>query len=85
VTYERALSDVVDEVVAPGAVEVDRSGSFPRSQIDALGAAGLLALTVPQELGDGGQAMRAAALVVRDLGAACGRGGRQLRLVWPPA
>ena len=71
-TYVQALTDVVDEVVAPGAVEVDRSGSFPRSQIDALGAAGLLALTVPQELGGGGQGMRAAATVVRELGAACG-------------
>ena len=40
VTYERALTDDVDEVVAPGAVEVDRSGSFPRSQIDALGRQG---------------------------------------------
>ena len=70
--YEQALTAVVDELVAPGAVEVDRSGSFPRRQIDALGAAGLLGLTVPEELGGGGQGMRAAATVVRELGAACG-------------
>ena len=71
-SYEQALTDVVDEVIAPGAVEVDRSGSFPRRQIEALGAAGLLGLTVPEELGGGGQGMRAAAAVVRELGAACG-------------
>jgi hypothetical protein len=35
---------VIDEVVAPAAVEVDRLGAFPRVSIDALGQAGLLGL-----------------------------------------
>ena len=48
-SYRDALLRVIDEVVAPGATEVDASGEFPREQVDALGAAGLLALTVPAD------------------------------------
>jgi isovaleryl-CoA dehydrogenase len=70
--YESTLARVVQEVVAPAAAEIDRTGSFPRRQIDALAQAGLLALTIPAELGGGGLGLRAAADVVRALGAACG-------------
>ena len=38
----------------------------------ALGAAGLLALTVPAEYGGGGAGPREAAEVVRELGSVCG-------------
>jgi isovaleryl-CoA dehydrogenase len=72
VEYASTLERVIEEVVAPAAAEVDRSGTFPRRQIDALAQAGLLALTVPAELGGGGLGLRAAADVVRALGAACG-------------
>ena len=71
-SYLDALQRVVDEVVAPGAASVDADGAFPRAQLDALGAAGLLALTVPAEYGGGGAGLREAAVVVRELGAACG-------------
>jgi isovaleryl-CoA dehydrogenase len=71
-SYNDALLRVIEEVVAPGAAEVDASGAFPLAQIDALGAAGLLALTVPAEFGGGGGGLRDAAHVVRELGAACG-------------
>jgi len=70
--YTDALARVIEEVVAPGAAEVDARGAFPRRQIDALGAAGLLALTVPAEFGGGGEGLRAAAHVVSELGAVCG-------------
>jgi alkylation response protein AidB-like acyl-CoA dehydrogenase len=36
-------------VIAPAADEIDRTGSFPRRQIEALAEAGLLALTVPED------------------------------------
>jgi alkylation response protein AidB-like acyl-CoA dehydrogenase len=71
-SYRDALLRVIDEVVAPGATEVDASGTFPRKQVDALGAAGLLALTVPGEYGGGGAGLREGADVIRELGSVCG-------------
>ena len=70
--YQDALARVIEEVVAPGAAEVDAGALFPRRQISALADAGLLGLTVPSELGGGGAGLRAAAEVVRELGAVCG-------------
>src|ERR1700729_3767166 len=76
-SYLDALNRVIDEVVAPGAAAVDADGAFPRAQLDALGAAGILALTVPAEYGGGG-------------GRAGGAGGGGRRRWWsarsaPPA
>ena len=71
-SYRDAVARVIDEVVVPGAGAVDVSGEFPASQVSALGAAGLLALTVPAEFGGGGAGPREAADVVRELGSACG-------------
>ena len=70
-SYRDALARVIDEVVAPGAAAVDVCGEFPRSQVAALGAAGLLGLTVPAEYGGGGAGLREAADVVRELGSVC--------------
>ena len=66
------LDRIVDEIVAPGAVETDRSGVFPRKAVEALAEAGLLALTVPTEFGGAGEGLRTASGVVRRLSAACG-------------
>ena len=71
-SYLDVLKRVIDEVVAPGAASVDADGAFPRAQLDALGAAGVLALTVPAAYGGGGAGLREAAVVVRELGSACG-------------
>lgn len=71
-SYRDALLRVIQEVVEPGAAAVDASGQFPREQVGALGAAGLLALTVPAEFGGGGAGLREAADVVRELGSVCG-------------
>jgi isovaleryl-CoA dehydrogenase len=71
-SFQGSLTRVIDEVVAPGATEVDQTGEFPRKQIDALAQAGLLALTVPTEFGGGGGGLRDAAFVIRELGAVCG-------------
>jgi alkylation response protein AidB-like acyl-CoA dehydrogenase len=70
-SYRDALLRVIDEVVAPRAAAVDASGEFPRAQVDALGAAGLLGLTVPAEHGGGGAGPREAADVIRELGSVC--------------
>jgi isovaleryl-CoA dehydrogenase len=75
----QALARVIEDVVEPGATEVDASGVFPRKQVDALAGAGLLALTVPAGFGGGGSGgggsggggggLREAAAVIRELGA----------------
>ena len=52
--FLKALDQVVSDVVAPAADEVDRAGAFPRAAIDALGEAGILGLTSPTEVGGGG-------------------------------
>ena len=71
-SYLDVLRQVIDEVVAPGAASVDADGAFPRAQLDALAAAGILALTVPADYGGGGAGLREAAVVVRELGSVCG-------------
>jgi alkylation response protein AidB-like acyl-CoA dehydrogenase len=67
-SYRDALLRVIESVVAPEASSVDASGAFPQAQVGALGAAGLLGLTVPAEYGGGGAGLREAADVVRELG-----------------
>lgn len=66
------LRQLVSEVVAPAAAQVDQEGRFPKESIDALAAAGFLAITVPEHLGGGGQGPGAAVEVVRELAQACG-------------
>ena len=67
-----ALATVVADVVAPAADEVDRTGSFPRAAVDALGQAGLLGLISSPEVGGGGQAFSGAAPVIELLARECG-------------
>jgi isovaleryl-CoA dehydrogenase len=66
------LDEVLEKTVRPNAAAVDRDGAFPEENISALGAAGLLGLTVAGDLGGGGQGMRAAAEVIEGIAGACG-------------
>jgi alkylation response protein AidB-like acyl-CoA dehydrogenase len=66
-----ALERVIEEVVRPAAERVDVQGEFPRVSIEALGDAGLLGLTVAEEMGGGGGGLAEAATVVRSLAGAC--------------
>ncbi|MET7748782.1 acyl-CoA dehydrogenase family protein [Micromonospora sp. NPDC005367] len=70
--HQESLSRIIEEIVVPQAGDVDRSATFPRKAVDALADAGLLALTVPAEYGGGGQDLRAATDVIRQLSTACG-------------
>lgn len=70
--YLRALRPVVAEVVSPNAVDVDRTGRFPRASVDALARAGLLGLISSDEVGGRGEGHRAATLVVEELARHCG-------------
>ncbi|MBI2756253.1 MAG: acyl-CoA/acyl-ACP dehydrogenase [Chloroflexi bacterium] len=64
-----ALAGVLSAVIAPAASEVDRSGTFPRSGLDALGEAGLMGLTSSMDVGGQGKGLREAAAVVEKLAA----------------
>ncbi|MGC4812066.1 acyl-CoA dehydrogenase family protein [Micromonospora sp. DT228] len=66
------LGTVIDEVIRPRSVIVDREGAFPRPGVDALAAAGLLGLASSTEVGGGGHGMRVVAEVVERLAAECG-------------
>jgi isovaleryl-CoA dehydrogenase len=71
-SYQDAVREVVDEVVAPSARATDRDGTFPRAAIAAMAERGLLGLMSSAELGGGGAGPRAAAEVIRTLATTCG-------------
>ena len=70
--YLSSLQPVLTDVVAPAAAEVDRTGAYPRSALDALAAAGLLGLVSSTEVGGQGEGPRAATAVVQALAEHCG-------------
>ncbi|MFN8500048.1 MAG: acyl-CoA dehydrogenase family protein, partial [Anaerolineae bacterium] len=63
-TYLERLEPIVTDVIAPLAVEIDRTGEFPSAAMRALGEAGLLGLVSATDVGGMGQGHRAAALVM---------------------
>jgi isovaleryl-CoA dehydrogenase len=70
--YDEDLTKIIDQYVAPAAPDVDATGDFPQAGIEALQSAGLLAITVSEDLGGGGLGLAAACDVVRRLSMACG-------------
>ncbi|HEY4383971.1 MAG TPA: acyl-CoA dehydrogenase family protein, partial [Ktedonobacteraceae bacterium] len=70
-TYLDALESVITEIIAPRAVEIDQTGSFPRAALEALGKAGLLGLISAKDVGGSGEAHRAATLVIERIGTIC--------------
>jgi len=57
--------------IAAAATHHDRHASFPADSLAALHAAGLLALTVPRDVGGGGAGLAASARAVGAVGGAC--------------
>ena len=70
--YMAALTPVLTDMVAPAAAEVDRTGTYPRAALDALGRAGLLGLISAPEVGGRGEGHRAATAVVQAVAEQCG-------------
>ena len=70
--HRSALASVIDEIIAPDAAEIDRTGAYPRAALDALGAAGLLGLLSSPDVGGGGGSVADVAEVVEKIAAACG-------------
>lgn len=69
--YLDALEHVVTESIEPNAGEIDRTGTFPRANIDALGHTGLLSLVSAKDVGGMGLAHRAATTVVERIAREC--------------
>jgi isovaleryl-CoA dehydrogenase len=69
--YESVLSAVIERSVGPQAVEIDRTGAFPREAVQALGEAGLLGLLSARTVGGGGESLEAAAHVIETVGKRC--------------
>lgn len=69
--YRAALDGVIEKIVAPMAVEIDRSAVFPRAAMDELGRVGLLGLVSAPEVGGMGLGLRAAADVIERLAQHC--------------
>jgi alkylation response protein AidB-like acyl-CoA dehydrogenase len=60
------LDDVVARTIAPGALDIDRTGTFPRADIEALAGSGTLGLLSSPELGGtGGSLVDVAAVLER--------------------
>ena len=62
---------VAEQELAPRAAAVDRDAAFPKDSIAALGANGLLGLTVPKAHGGLGQGPRTAAAVIDAVAQRC--------------
>ena len=67
----KMFDEVVAEVVAPAAADVDADGRYPRAAFDALGCTGLLGLISSTEVGGLGLSHRAAALAVEKVAQGC--------------
>jgi alkylation response protein AidB-like acyl-CoA dehydrogenase len=71
-SYLDAAATIINDVIAPNAAAIDRDAAYPRAGLDALGRAGLLGLISAQDVGGMGEGLRAATLVVEQVGMACG-------------
>ena len=66
-----AVRDLVADKIAPHAAEVDETASFPQVAYDALRAADLHAVHVPEEYGGNGGDALAACLVIEEVARGC--------------
>ncbi len=71
VALREAARSVVTDKVTPYAAEVDETASFPQAAYDALRAADLHAVHVPEEFGGNGADALAACLVIEEVARGC--------------
>ena len=65
------IREISTKVIAPGAAEYDLAGEWPATSIKALADAGVLGLTVPENLGGMGQGPSNFVAAVEEIAAAC--------------
>ena len=64
------------QAIAPAAAEADRTEAYPWANVEALGAAGFMGMTVPEDLGGPGLSTMDAVLVIEEVAKACGATAR---------
>lgn len=69
------IRDFADTEVAPGAIDRDRTGTFPKEICDKLAKLGLMGLPFPEEYGGGGADTISFAIVVEELSRVCASTG----------
>lgn len=67
----RTAQRLARETLAPDAARIDREGVFPRENLRAIAAEGLLALSLPREHGGGGAGVQTVSLVIEELARGC--------------
>ena len=67
-----AVRDLAEEKIAPRAAEIDESGEFPQDVYEALVAAGLQAIHIPEEYGGQGGDAIASCIVAEEIARVCG-------------
>ncbi len=69
--YLETLEPIVQNIILPSAIELDREGRFPRQAVGELGQAGLLGLLSAKEAGGLGLGLSEAATVVERIAQDC--------------
>src|SRR5699024_8994270 len=72
---KKMMREFSTEEVAPGAVERDRTGTFPLEIFKQLGEMGIMGLPFPEEFGGGGGDTISFAIVTEELSRACASTG----------
>lgn len=72
---KKAIKEFSDEVVAPGALERDKTKEFPKEIFHKLADMGMMGLPFPEEYGGGGADTVSFAIVVEELSRTCGSTG----------
>jgi alkylation response protein AidB-like acyl-CoA dehydrogenase len=70
--FQERARHVAETAVRPVAAELDRTGEYPWSVIEALRAAGLMGIWIPREYGGAGAGVLDLCVVVEELSRACG-------------
>ena len=70
--YRERAREVAERAVRPIAAELDRTGEYPWSVIQALRDAGLMGIWIPEEYGGQGAGVLDLCVVVEELSRACG-------------
>jgi len=70
--YRERAREVAEKFVRPVAAELDRTGEYPWSVVEALRDAELMGIWIPEEYGGGGAGVLDLCVVVEELSRACG-------------